>query len=90
MKKITSLPRTILLLIIGVGVALMSAAVKTVVTIAQSSVPTPTPSAVATVVDSLEVGSTDGILVLAFIISLVIILPISISWRVWAKKTTEK
>ncbi len=90
MKKITSLPRTVLLLIIGIGLALMSTAFKTAATIAQSSAPTPTPSAVATVVDALEVGSTDGILVLAFAISLVIILPILASWRLWARKDKKK
>ncbi len=90
MKKISALPRSVLLLIIGIGLALISAAFKTVATIAQGSTPTPVPSATEVVIDTLEVGSTDGILFLAVLISLIIILPTLASWQLWAKKETKK
>jgi hypothetical protein len=90
MKKLASLPRYLILLFIGIGVTFMSVAFKSAAVIAQTSVPTPTPEVTAVVVDALEVGSTDGIMVLSVAISLVIILPILANWQRWAKKEAKE
>jgi hypothetical protein len=75
MKKLSSQSRTVLFVIIGVALAFLSAAFGSGAAISQNAAPTPTPTPPTLDID-LDVGSTDGILIWAFLIALIIIVPI--------------
>ena len=85
MKKLSSQSRKILILIIGVGLAFLSAAFSSGAIFSQNAPPTPTPIPTALDID-LEIGSTDGILIWAFIIAIIIILPLLWNWPLWARR----
>ncbi|MBT3190351.1 MAG: hypothetical protein HN736_17850 [Anaerolineae bacterium] len=75
MKKLSPQSRTVLLTIIGAGFAFLSVAFGPIATTAQ--VATPTPDIIPITPDlDLDIGSTDGILVWAILIVLIIIIPI--------------
>ncbi len=75
MKKLSHPSRTLLLVIIGAGFAFLSAAFGPIASIAQ--IVTPTPGTIPVTLDlDLEIGSTDGILIWAILIALIIIIPI--------------
>jgi hypothetical protein len=91
MKTIFLSPRT-LFLIFGILLAILSVAFFSPLQLnlsgaagsSQTTVdapPTPTPE----VIDELEVGSTDGILILAILIALAILIPILASGSLWKK-----
>jgi len=77
MKKRTPQSRIVFFVMLGVALAFLSAAFGPATTIAQVATPTPTTVALD---KSLEIGSTNGILTLAFIITLIIIIPILWYW----------
>jgi len=75
MKKLSPPSRTVLLVIIGAGFAFLSAVFGPIATTAQ--VATPTPSIIPATPDlDLQIGSTDGILIWAILIALIVIIPI--------------
>ncbi len=74
MKKLSSQSRTVFFLVTGLLLAFLSMAFGSGTTHKKSAVPTATP--VPTEIDiTLEVGSTDGILVWAVLITLIIVIP---------------
>lgn len=87
MKKRTPQSRIVFFAILGVALAFLSAAFGPAATIAQVATPTPIAAAPDT---SLEIGSTNGILTLAFIITLIIIIPILWNWPFWVKENQKK
>ena len=76
MKKLSPQSRTVLLVVISVALAFFSATFGSGATISQNV--TPTPSLIPVTPDELglEIGSTDGILIWAVLIALIIIFPI--------------
>ncbi len=74
MKKLLSQSRTVFFLVIGLLLAFLSMAFGSGTAPRKSAMPTATP--IPTEVDiTLEVGSTDGILVWAVLITLIIVIP---------------
>jgi hypothetical protein len=79
MKKLSPPSFSVLLVLIGVLLAFLSVAFGP---LAPSLQPTPTPAPVTPDLD-LEIGSTDGILIWAVLITLVVTIPLF--WRLWHK-----
>ncbi|NQU31284.1 MAG: hypothetical protein HQ525_11515 [Anaerolineae bacterium] len=87
MKKQTPQSRIVYFAILGVALAFLSAAYGPTATVAQVATPTPT----STVADtSLQIGSTNGILTLAIIITLIIIIPILWNLPFWVKENQRE
>ncbi len=85
MKKLSHQSRTVLFVIIGATLALFSVAFGPSAAITQSITPTPMPSPTAIDI-GLDIGSTDGILIWAFLIALIIFIPILLNWSLGTKK----
>jgi len=83
MKKLSSPSFSLLFVLIGVLLAFLSVAFGPLL---ESPQPTPTPIPSAANAD-LEIGSTDGILIWAVLITLVIVVPLV--WRLLQKPKHE-
>ena len=72
---------------LGIAIAFTSLALNRPLPAAQESSPTPTLQADAIVPTTdvvEEVGSTDGIMLMAVVIVLIVIIPILLRWRAWS------
>ena len=85
MKKPLHILRPAVLIVIGLMLALVSAAVGQPITLGQAGTPTVTvtPPAVA----SSEIGSTDGLVFLSVIIVVIILAPMFLHWKTWLRKS---
>ena len=89
MKKRSSPTRTILLAFVGILLAFLSVAFGFNTASPQTATPTPTPTLTKAEL-ALEVGSTDGIIIWAIIITLIIIIPILWNWIQWKRNHANK
>ena len=85
MKKLSRQSRIVLFVIIGATLAFLSVAFGPSAATTQSIMPTPMSSPTPVDID-LDIGSTDGILIWAFLIALIIFIPILLNWSLGAKK----
>ena len=83
MKKLSSPTRIILFALIGVSLAFMSVAFGSGTPTPQRAAPTPTLTKAEL---ASEVGSTNGIMVWAIIITLIIVIPILWHWIQWKRE----
>ncbi len=85
MKKPLHILRPAVLIVIGLMLALASAAVGQPIALRQAGTPTVTvtPPAVA----SSEIGSTDGLVFLSVIIVIIILAPMFLHWKTWLRKS---
>ena len=88
MKKLSSPTHIVFFLIIGVSLAFFSVAFGSGAAMSQSATPTPTPALTKAEL-ALEVGSTDGIMIWAVLITLIIIVPILWDWVQWKRKSKD-
>jgi len=88
MKKLPSHTRIILLATIGISLVFFSLAFGSGTTVSQATAPTPTPTMTKAEL-ALEVGSTDGIMIWAIIIIIIIIMPILWHWIQWIREKKQ-
>ncbi len=85
MKKPLHILRPAVLIVIGLMLALVSAAVGQPIALGQAE--TPTVTVTPPVVVSSEIGSTDGLVFLSVIIVIIILAPMFLHWRTWLRKS---
>jgi hypothetical protein len=74
---------------IGLLLALASAALSQPVTLAAQAAGTPTPppaTLTPPAIDASEIGSTNGLVFVGILITLIILVPILLRWKIWARK----
>ncbi|MBI5296037.1 MAG: hypothetical protein HY869_11235 [Chloroflexi bacterium] len=89
MKKPLHILRPSALIILGLLLALVSAALgQPSVFGLQAPTGTPTPQASPTppALDPSEIGSTNGLVFVGILITIIIIVPILIRWKTWVRK----
>lgn len=84
MKTIPRSLRPVMWIVLGLTLSLVSAAVSGPAPAAQPATPTPSPLT-ATPQDASVVGSTDGIVIMGFFIVLIVLIPLFVGRRVWAR-----
>ncbi len=85
MKKPLHILRPAVLIVIGLMLALVSAAVGQPIALGLAGTPTATVTPPA--VSSSEIGSTDGLVLLSVIIVIIILAPMFLHWKTWLRKS---
>ncbi len=86
MKKPLHILRPAVLIVIGLMLALVSAAVGQPVAFGQAGTPTVVGTATPSAVSSSEIGSTDGLVFVSAIIVVIILTPMLLRWKTWLRK----
>ena len=86
MKKPLHILRPAVLIVIGLMLALISAAVGQPVAFGQAGTPTAVVTATPSAVSSSEIGSTDGLVFVSAIIVVIILTPMLLRWKTWLRK----
>ncbi|MFZ5880376.1 MAG: hypothetical protein ACOY0R_13485 [Chloroflexota bacterium] len=88
MKKTLHSLRPFAWIALGLLLALSSAALGQPAAFGQAGTGTPTPQASPTPVpiDPAEIGSTNGLVLVGVLITIIILTPILMHWKTWARK----
>ena len=86
MKKPLHILRPAVLIVIGLMLALVSAAVGQPAAFGKAGTPTVIVTSTPPAVSSSEIGSTDGLVFVSAIIVVIILTPMLLRWKTWLRK----